>query len=400
PEVAMLARRFLALAGLRIDPLLRARRRLRRAGRLSVLRVADGAERYLSLPDGAQVGAPVWAPDGRRFAFTVDRADGVGVWVADAETGEAGQLPGPAGWAGVGGGPAAGGGPGRWARGGGARRGGGRPPRPPGPPAPADEPRLEEAGGKRSQLATYQDLLRTGADEDRFEVLATSVPCRVDPASAERTELGPPGLYYALHDSPDGTHLLVQRLHRPFSFRVPGFWSARSTEVCAAAGGRAVLADQPVSDEVPRQGVPVGPRLVGWEERAPASLTWVEALDGGDPVASAEFRDRVFRLAAPFDGEPRHAFDLRHRCLGWYALDPPHQVLMVEHDRDRRWLTTWWCDLDAPRESTVLFDRSADDAYGDPGTPLRVTHPDGAHTVLADGTAIYLRGDGDTPAGK
>ena len=94
PEVARLARPYLALAGLRIDPRLRARRRLRRAGRLSVLRVADGTERYLGLPDGAQVGAPVWAADGRRFAFTVDQADGVGVWVANAETAEAAEVPG------------------------------------------------------------------------------------------------------------------------------------------------------------------------------------------------------------------------------------------------------------------------------------------------------------------
>ena len=90
----MLARPYLALAGLRLDQRLRARRRLRRARRLSVLRVADGTERYLSLPDGAQVGAPVWAADGRRFAFTVDRAEGVGVWVANAETGEAAEVPG------------------------------------------------------------------------------------------------------------------------------------------------------------------------------------------------------------------------------------------------------------------------------------------------------------------
>jgi hypothetical protein len=76
-------------------------------------------------------------------------------------------------------------------------------------PEPTAEPRLEETEGKRSQLATYQDLLRTGTDEDRFEVLATSVPCRVDPASGERAELGPPGLYYLLHDSPDRTHLLA-----------------------------------------------------------------------------------------------------------------------------------------------------------------------------------------------
>ena len=295
----MLARPYLALAGLRIDQRLRARRRLRRAGRLSVLRVADGPSASWACRTGAQVGAPVWAADGRRFAFTVDRADGVGVWVADAETGEVAEVPGLVG----------------------VRRAGRRARRPgaapfAGPatgarcwcwparrarralPEPAAEPRLEETAGKRSQLATYQDLLRTRTDEDRFEVLATSVPCRVDPASGERTELGPPGLYYLLHDSPDRTHLLVQRLQRPFSFRVPWVWFARSTEVWDAAGGvRAVVADLPVSDEVPRQGVPLGPRLVGWEERAPASLTWVEALDGGDPVAPAEFRDRVFRLA-------------------------------------------------------------------------------------------------------
>ena len=94
PDIAMLARPYLALAGLRIDPQLRARRRLRRAGRLSVLRIADGREEFPGLPEGAQVGFPVWAADGRRFAFTVDGTDGVRLWVADAETGAAAELPG------------------------------------------------------------------------------------------------------------------------------------------------------------------------------------------------------------------------------------------------------------------------------------------------------------------
>jgi dipeptidyl aminopeptidase/acylaminoacyl peptidase len=401
PDIAMLARPYLALAGLRIDPRLRARRRMRRAGGLSVLRIADGREQALALPEDAQAGFPVWAPDGRRFAFTVDRADGVGLWVADAETGEAAELPGVSVCDVLGGDPSSSGGAAHWSRDGRSLLALVCPPGTPALPVEAAEPRLEETAGKRSQLATYQDLLRTGTDEDRFEVLATSIPCRVDPASGQATELGPPGLYYTLQDSPDGTRLLVQRLRRPFSFRVPWVWFARSTEVWDAAGAsRAVIADQPVSDEVPRQGVPTGLRLVGWEERAPATLTWVEALDGGDPVAPAEFRDRVFRLTAPFDAVPRQAFDVRHRCLGWYDLDTPGQVLMVEHDRDRRWLTTWWCDLDAPRESRPVFDRSVDDAYGDPGAPLQVTNPDGSRTLLADGTSIYLRGEGATPAGS
>jgi dipeptidyl aminopeptidase/acylaminoacyl peptidase len=401
PPVAMLARPYLALAGIRVDPHLGARRRLRRAAGLSVLRVSDGTERALVLPEGAQVGTPNWAPDGRRFAVTVDRPDGVGLWTADAETGEATEIAGLTVCDVLGGDPSGGTGTFRWSRDGRSLLVLAVPAQRAMPAEPAPEPRLEETTGKLSQLATYQDLLRTPADEDSFEALATSAPCRVDPVSGERTELGPPGLYYGLIDSPDGTHLLVQYLRRPFSFRVPWFWFARNTEVWSATGGaRAVLADLPVSDEVPRQGVPTGPRLIGWQERAPATLAWVEALDGGDPVAPAEFRDRVFQRAAPFGGQPEHVLDLRHRCLGWYDLDAPRQVLLLEHDRDRRWLTTWLCDLSSPGQSRVVFDISADDAYGDPGTPLLTVHPDGTQTVLGDGSAIYLRGEGATPEGK
>ncbi|HXZ74808.1 MAG TPA: hypothetical protein VEH31_28625, partial [Streptosporangiaceae bacterium] len=142
-------------------------------------------------------------------------------------------------------------------------------------PEPPIEPQTDETAGKHSQMATYTDLLSTPTDEDTFEALATTVPCRVDPLTGARQELGPPGLYQSLNDSPDGTHLLVHRLQRPFSFRVPWQLFARRAEVWDAAGTPAtVVADLPVSHEVPRQGVPTGPRLVSWEERAPASLVW------------------------------------------------------------------------------------------------------------------------------
>lgn len=401
PPVAMLARPYRALAGLRIDPVLGARRRLRRVNGVSVLRISDGKERYLDLPEVAQVGSPAWAPDGQRFAFPVDRPDGVGIWLADAATGEAREVPGVYVCDVLGGEASADGGTVRWSRDGRSllllRAPAGRQP----PPPPSLEPRIEETAGKHAQAATYQDLLATPADEDAFETLATSVPGRLDPDTGALTELGPPGLYHSVIDSPDGRYLLVHRLLRPFSFRVPWFWFARRAEIWDAAGTPVtVVADLPVSDEVPRQGVPAGPRLVGWEERAPATLGWIEALDGGDPVRPAEHRDRVFRFPAPFTGGRRAAFDLRHRCLGWYDMDAPGQVLVTEHDRDRRWLTTWLCDLAAPQSRRVVFDRSLDDAYGDPGSPLMATNPDGTRTVLSDGSAIYLFGDGATPEGR
>jgi dipeptidyl aminopeptidase/acylaminoacyl peptidase len=401
PPVAMLARPYRPLAGLRIDPVLGARRRLRRVGRVSVLPVSGGTERFLDLPDGAQVGQPTWAPDGHRFAFTVDRPDGVGVWVADARTGEAHAVAGLTVCDVLGGEPSADGGSLRWSRDGRSLLALASPASRQPPPAPPIEPRTEESAGKHTQVATYQDLLATPADEDAFEILATSVPCRVDPDTGKIDQLAPAGLYQSVADSPDGRYLLVHRLLRPFSFRVPWFWFARRVEVWDAGGSPlAVVADLPPSEEVPRQGVPTGPRVVGWEESAPAALAWVEALDGGDPVRPADHRDRVFRLAAPFTGGGQPVLDLQHRCLGWYDLHRPEQVLLAEHDRDRRWLTIWLCDLAAPQDRRKVFDRSLDDAYGDPGSPVTALNRDGTRTVLSDGTAIYLHGEGATPAGK
>jgi dipeptidyl aminopeptidase/acylaminoacyl peptidase len=400
PPISLLERRHLRLAGIRVDPVLVARQRVRRLTGLSVLRLEDGTERTVTLPDGAQPSVPAWSPDGRSFVFTVDEADGVGVWVADAESATARQVPGLRVRDVLGGDPLTIGAAARWTRDGSSLLALGAPGGAPVLPEAPVEPRIEETAGKRSQMATYQDLLQTDADADAFEALATTVPLRVEPDTGAAKELGPPGLYQRLSDSPDGEHLLVHRLRRPFSFRVPYQYFARSAEVWSAGGAlERVIAELGVSDEVPRQGVPTGPRHVSWEERSPASLVWTEALDGGDPVAPAEHRDRVMGLAAPFTGEPESLFEVQHRCLGWLDLDEPHQLLLTEHDRDRRWLTTWVCDLNEPDRRWVLFDHSMDDAYADPGSLLMATNPDGSRTVLQDGSSVYLRGDGSTPDG-
>ena len=400
PPIALLERRHRRLAGIRVDPVLAGRQRVRRLTGLSVLRLADGTERAVPLPEGAQPSVPTWSPDGRMFAFTVDEADGIGVWVADAESATARQVPGLRVRDVLGGDPLTIGAAVRWTRDGSSLLALGAAGDPPELPEPPAEPRIEETAGKRSQMATYQDLLQTDADADAFEALATTVPLLVEPDTGALKELGPPGLYQRLSDSPDGEHLLVHRLRRPFSFRVPYQYFARTVEVWSSAGEvQYVVADLGVSDEVPRQGVPTGPRQVSWEERAPASLVWTEALDGGDPIAPADHRDRVMRLSAPFTGAPERVLDVEHRCLGWLDLDQAEQVLLTEHDRDRRWLTTWVCDLAEPERRRVLFDHSVDDAYTDPGSPVMATNPDGSRTVLQDGSVIYMRGDGSTPEG-
>jgi dipeptidyl aminopeptidase/acylaminoacyl peptidase len=400
PPVAGLARPYRALAGLRIDPVIAGRQRTRRLTGLSVVRLPDGQEQPIPLPEGASASVPSWAPDGRRLVFTVDEPDGISVWTGDAATATARQVPGLRVRDALGGDPTSVGSTVRWSRDGATLLALGAPAAPAALPAGLIEPVLEETSGKRSQMATYQDLLRTEADEAAFEALATTIPLRVDPESGTAKELGPPGLYHSLHESPDGEHVLVYRLTRPFSFRVPWWYFARRAEVWSADGvPERVIADLPVGDEVPRQGVPTGPRDVCWSETEPARLRWTEALDGGDPMAEAEHRDRVMTLPAPFDAEPAVCALVRHRCLGWQDLDEAGQVLLTEHDRDRRWVTTWVTDFSGHAPPRVLFDRSADDAYADPGAPVMRLHPDGRRTLLQDGPVIYLRGDGGGPDG-
>ncbi len=400
PPVALLGRPWRALAGLRLDTVIGCRQRTRRLTGISVLSLPAGQPRPLELPPGKSVSVPVWAPDGERFAFTVDEPDGIAVWVADAQAATAAEVPGLRVRDVLGGDPTSAGSTVGWSRDGTALIVLGAPDVPLTSGPEPIEPQLEETAGKRSQMATFTDLLRTAADGDIFEELATSVPLRVDPESGAATGLGAPGLYHHLSESPDGGHLLVYRLQRPFSYRVPFPYFARRVEVWSAAGDlERVIADLPVSDEVPRHGVPTGPRMVSWEESVPASLVWTEALDGGDPVAAAEYRDQIFRLPAPFSAEPQACILVQHRCLGWYDMAEAGTLLVTEHDRDRRWITSRLSDLADPAASRVIFDHSADESYLDPGSPMMTVHPDGTRTVLQDGSRIYLRGDGASPDG-
>ncbi len=410
PPISLLARPILRLGGQRIDPALGCLQRTVRFTGITVVSVADGGRVRVALPEEARTGLPVWSPDGARIAFTRDREDGVELWLAEVATGDARAVPdvlvcdvlcSPTMLDPIGG-TAAADPPFTWSR---DSRSllvravpPGRGPAPAAPLVPAG-PRVQETAGKRSQMATFQDLLDDDRDEALFEHVATAQLVRIEAASGAATPLGVPGMIASVRESPDGRYLLVGRVRRPFSFRVPFPYFARTTEVWDTAGAVvATVADLPVSDEVPRQGVPTGPRGAVWQERRDATLVWSEALDGGDPTVKVPHRDRVMMLAAPFTAAPRELLRATHRVVRWDWADHPDEALLTEFDRDRRWRTTWLLDLSRPDESRrVLFDLSVHDDYGDPGDPVYQTKPDGARTMVQDGDRVYLAGRGRPP---
>jgi dipeptidyl aminopeptidase/acylaminoacyl peptidase len=397
PSIELLAQPFLKLGGIRINPELNSRQRRTEYTRLSVNWILQGKTVEIELPAEARVGIPTWSHDGAKLAFTRDLTDGVELWVADAATGKAKAIEGirvsdvltsPFEWmsdnthllAQL------------------VPTGRGKAPEAPRVPI---GPIVEETSGKFSKVWTYQDLLQNPHDEALFEYYAAAQLAVVNSSTGEAKKIGAPAMIESAELSPDENFLLVTKLKRPFSYNVPYYYFTRSTQVWDPDGKLiTTIADLPISDEVPPQGVPTGPRGVQWQPLHKATLLWVEALDGGDPLRKVPHRDKLMRFSVPFSGTPTEIMKIQHRFsrLDWTAWRD--EVLLTENDRDRRWRTTSFLNLTNPvKTRKVIFDLSMRDAYNDPGRPVNETRPNGETVFVQDGDWIYLSARGASPKG-
>jgi dipeptidyl aminopeptidase/acylaminoacyl peptidase len=334
PSIALVSRPFLRLGGVRIDPQLNSRQRLTQYTGVVVKWFEGGKTVRLELPASARIGMPQWSNDGKKLAFTRDVENGVELWVADATTGKAKAIPNvlvndilgtpfdwtkdnlsllacliPAG-----------------------------PHKAPEQPKVPLGPIVEETAGRVARPATYQDLLKSPFDEQLFEFYATSQIALVNSQTADVKAIGVPSIVSSVSYSPDEKYLLVTQIKRPFSYRVPYDDFSRTTQVWDASGAVVrTIADLGVSDDVPTQGVPTGPRDFEWEPLYDARAVWVEALDGGDPMKKVPFRDAVMCLDIGSKSEPKELLKVqnRFRGLGWTGMR--NQAILTEYDRDRRW---------------------------------------------------------------
>ena len=396
PPISELARPMLRLAGLRINPNTTGRHRAPYYVALTLKKVSDGSERRVELPPGAQAGLPVWSADGRRFAFTNTTPGGIELWAGDPATARVWKLKGVA----VG---AVYGKPVRWMpdnktllvqtvpAGRGA------------PPAEVPVPKapnVQESSGRPGPVRTYQDLLKNPHDEDLFDYYATVQLALVDAESGRATALGAPAVYEEAEPSPDGAHLLVARLHRPYSYLHTADDFPKEVEVWGRdAKVEHKLASLPLADEVPIEGVPKGPRSYQWHPTEPATLIWAEALDDGDPRKKVSHRDRILQLKAPFAGQPAEIFKTEHRLRGMEWDERGELMFVRDYDRDRRWVRTQLLDPKSPAAPRVVWSHNSNERYNHPGTPLTSVLPNGSRVIERHGDFIYLTGNGATPEG-
>jgi dipeptidyl aminopeptidase/acylaminoacyl peptidase len=389
PPIAELAQPMLRLAGLRINPTNNGQHRAPSGTGVTLRTVATNAERTLQVPPNPRIGQPAFSPDGTKLFFTNTRDGRVDLWIADVATGRTQLVDAPLNALGVGC---------EWlddssallCRFVPANRG----PVPAPPKAPSG-PNIQENYGTPTPSRTYQDLLTSAHDEALFEYYFASQLAFVDPVTLRRTPVGKPGMHFATNVSPNGEYVLVTRLKRPYSRLLSLVDFPQKVEIWKRSGEKVrTIAEVPMGDIVPINGVMTGPRSERWHPLEPATLVWVEALDKGDIRNTVPHRDRLMTLKAPFTGEPLEVAKTEFRYGGAQWTDNG-AILLTENDRKTRVTRTWvlTSTWSSPRK---LWDRKQQDRYSDPGSP--VPHP-GRNTILQNGDSIYLTGSGASKEG-
>ena len=247
-----------------------------------------GKARPLSVPQRSYH-YPRFSPDGKRFSFSDTRETRIDLYVGEVATGQIHMVDAPLN--GVSGGC-------EWLDDSSALLCGFVPAdrgAPPAPPKAPSGPNIQENSGKAGPVRTYQDLLTSAHDENLFEYYAMNQLGLVDAASARRTLVGKPGMIFSTSVSPNGEYILVERVKRPFSRLLTWGDFPQDVEIWTRKGDKVrTVADVPMGDTVPINGVMTGPRAYRWHPIDPATMLWVEALDKGE-VSEVLIQGNVIR---------------------------------------------------------------------------------------------------------
>lgn len=419
PPLADLARPEEKLAGVRIDGKCNTRSRMSFYTGIGIHRLMDdgtlGPETEIhGLPDGAKINFVTWSNDGERLAFSVRLDEETGgssmlkVWVADIETGKASPLfqspdiylnavfenfvwvdnstllvctiPSSRG-------------------------------DPPKKPLVPSGPKIQSNEQKNLiQVRTYQDLLKDEYDEDLFDYYATSQLVLVSLDGTAKS-FGPPAVYTSLDPSPDQKYIMISSMHRPYSYTVPCGRFPQKVDLWTSDGKFVrQVCDLPLAEDIPitHSSVRKGMRSINWRADSPSTLYWVETQDGGDSKVEVSPRDIVYtEPAEPAAGEKSavlHKLDLRYGGISW--CDDSLALVYESWYKTRRtrtWVISPGSENVSPR---ILFDRSFEDVYSDPGSPMLRRSSSGTYVIAKirkendDATYLLLNGSGATPQGN
>ena len=395
PLVDELGQPEVRVAGLRINPANFSQSRQNYINNFTLKNIASGKEYKISgLPANLLANSVSWSPNEKKFAFTNSTGSVVDLYVVDIATQKATKVNKTALNVVLGGAfswlddntllyktatksPAA------------------MPKRPITPKGPT----VQESYGSASPRPTFQDMIKSPYDEQLFEFFATSQ--LVKNVNGVETKINQPAIYGFVSASPDKKYLLVRTITKPFSYVVPanGF---STTVTIHDANGKLVkeLAKIPSSETAPggNDNVADVMRSIEWRDDEAATIVWCKALDGGLIKNTAEFRDAVYALAAPFTSQPKELFKTKMRYGGvtWgnstFAI-VQEMLRSKVIGRMNRWNPS-------TGEMELLMERSMTDLYNNPGSPVTEKNSYGRDVVIPkDGKLLMNNTTGASPKG-
>ena len=428
---------------------------------IQIISAADGSIKPIEIPKGARVSNATWSPDSARIAYFVHGEDATHIWVADVATGKSRQVtprpvlatlvssfdftkdgtkiitvlvpenrsPMPA-LATV----------------------------PTGPEVKATDP------GDRNRLRTFPSLMGTPQDFALLEWHATgqvaildvpdptAKPVQRRPARGAAipglTLVGKPDMIRSLDLSPDGQHVRVNRMIKPFSYIVPvssfGYieeiWDLKGQALAKVSDRELNLgtSDDTTAPDPAAGGcggaAQAGKREVAWRsdgqgltflEQEPAPPGEENADAGGrgaggrgagrgaaaagdeqERPQAARRKDRVFQWLPPFDEKSLKVVYESNTRMSNHRFSPDMQTLFAT-ERAGQNTVEFAVDLKEPSKRYTLARYRTDDIYANPGSIAMVRGGDGGGrgggrggagggggTVLlsADGSSVFYQG--------
>jgi len=394
PSLSELASPMLKLAGTRVNPKNNYYHGRHGGTSPKILTVKSGKTVNLNLPAEAEVLSTFWAVDGQRYALSVGFEDRIELWTGDI-SGKVEKVPNvilnPLMDQEV-----------KWLPGDEKiliRRINNRGAAPQKSNLPKGPKILEDDGAKARSTYESRNLLETAFDDELFTYYSQCELAIYNTKTKKLKTVGPAASYSAADVSPDGKYLLVERLKLPWSHEVAWWRFAHDIEVWDMEGKLIkTVANQPLANEVPVHGVITGPRNVSWQPTTPHTVYWRDALDGGDPVAEVDFRDKLMQWNAPFKDQPTEMYKAQHRIQATMWAETDGMLMIYERERIKRWRYVYMLDLNEGT-SKLWFDLNEKDRYNAPGFPLYTKMKNGKYAVKVVDGSIYFRGRGSSPEG-
>ena len=387
------------LGGLRINPVTNISSTVTYINNLKIRKISEKDEiQVIGLPSDPKISNVAWSPDETKISFANTTASGVELWFIDVASAKATKLTSDNANANLGG-------PFSWfsdsesilVR-----------MLPSGRNKLIDSkkdlpsgPIVSNANGSKSQNRTYQDLLKNKTDEANFETLVTSELQKVN-LDGSATNFMKSDMYVGESFSPDGKYLMVTILKKPFSYIVPLNRFPMQTIVFDNSGKQIKVVNDVALNEIMPKGfmaVRKGKRDMSWRNDEPATLFYSEALDGGDPANTVEFRDELFLWKAPFDSAPKTLAKMGQR-FSEVIWGDNKTALLFDEWYDTRSIRTFLMNPSTGQQPKMIFSRNSQDIYADPGNFETRKNQYGRYVLALENDNAYLIGDGFTKEGQ